>query len=169
MASSSSTGASVLDAHCFRTLFNQHLYEEAAHNKKIIPEVGFNLNEDQYPKIKEQITRRGWRRLARPRHEIAKAMIQEFYANAARSEEEMEGLDEQPYKSYLRGKEIDFSPDNIRRVMRFKETTLGAKNNYDNRQTYDQQLDQVLADLCIPGAVWKMGRGRDPKPIKLRR
>ncbi|MED6176612.1 hypothetical protein PIB30_089894 [Stylosanthes scabra] len=58
-------------------LFNQHLYEEAAHKKKIIPEVGFNLIEDQYPEIKEQITRRGWRRLASPRHKIAKAMIQE--------------------------------------------------------------------------------------------
>ncbi|MED6151533.1 hypothetical protein PIB30_083440 [Stylosanthes scabra] len=132
MASSSSTGASVLDAHCFRTLFNQHLYEEA---------------EDQYPEIKEWITRRGWRRLAIPRHEIAKAMIQEFYANAARTEEEMEGLDEHPYKSYMRGKEIDFSLANISRVMRFKETTPGAENNYNNRQTYDQQLDQVLADL----------------------
>ncbi|MED6224483.1 hypothetical protein PIB30_084540 [Stylosanthes scabra] len=99
MASSSSTGDSVLDAHCFRTLFNQHLYEEAAYKKKFIPEVRFNLNEDQYPKIKEQITRRGWRRLASPRHEIAKAMIQEFYANATRTEEEMEGIDEHPYKS----------------------------------------------------------------------
>ncbi|MED6136145.1 hypothetical protein PIB30_053378, partial [Stylosanthes scabra] len=81
----------------------------------------------------------------------------------------MEGLDEHPYKSYVRGKEIDFSPANIRRVMRFKEATPGAENNYDNRQSYDQQLDQVLRDLCIPGATWKMGKGRDPKPIQLRR
>ncbi|MED6165036.1 hypothetical protein PIB30_095880 [Stylosanthes scabra] len=96
-------------------------------------------------------------------------MIQEFYANAAWSEEEMEGLDEHPYKSYVRGKEIDFSPANIRRVMRFKEATPAAENNYDNRQSVDQQLDQVLRDLCILGATWKMGKGRDPKPIQLRR
>ncbi|MED6109488.1 hypothetical protein PIB30_034083 [Stylosanthes scabra] len=153
MASSSSTGASVFDAHYFRTLFNQQLYEETAQKKKVIPE----------------ITRRGWRRLANPRQEIAKAMIQEFYANAAFSEEEMEGLDEHPYKSYVRGKEIDFSPANIRRVMRFKEAKQRAENNYDNRQSHDQQLDQVLRDLCIPGATWKMGKGRDPKPIQLRR
>ncbi|MED6198324.1 hypothetical protein PIB30_065236 [Stylosanthes scabra] len=81
----------------------------------------------------------------------------------------MEGLDEHPYKSYVRGKEIDFSPTNIRRVMRFKEATPGAKNNYDNRQSYGQQLDQVLRDLYILGATWKMGKGRDPKPIQLRR
>ncbi|MED6198583.1 hypothetical protein PIB30_067770 [Stylosanthes scabra] len=157
MASSSSIGANVLDAHCFRTLFNQHLYEENAQKKKVIPEVRFNLNADQYPEIKERITKRGWRRLASPRQEIAKSMIQEFYANAARSEEEMEGLDEHPYKSYVRGKEIDFSPTNIRKVMRFKEATPGAENNYDNKQSYDQQLDQVLRDLCIPRETWKMG------------
>ncbi|MED6165445.1 hypothetical protein PIB30_099615 [Stylosanthes scabra] len=96
-------------------------------------------------------------------------MIQEFYANAEWSEEEMEGLDEHPYKSYVRGKEIDFSPANIRRVMRFKEATPRAENNYDNWQSVDQQLDEVLRDLCIPGATWKMGKGRDPKPIQLRR
>ncbi|MED6213369.1 hypothetical protein PIB30_092469 [Stylosanthes scabra] len=124
MASSSSTGANVLDAHCFRTLFNQYLYEETAQKKKVIPEVGFNLNADQYPEIKDQITKRGWRRLASPRQEIAKAIIQEFCANAARTEEEIEGLDENP-------------------------TSL--------TQGYDQQLDQVLTDLCIPGATWKMG------------
>ncbi|MED6199773.1 hypothetical protein PIB30_079033 [Stylosanthes scabra] len=90
-----------------------------------------------YPEIKEQITRRGWKRLASPRQEIAKSMIQEFYANAARSEEEMEGLDEHPYKSYVRGKEINFSPDNIRRVIRFRQATPGAENNYDNRQSHD--------------------------------
>ncbi|MED6177411.1 hypothetical protein PIB30_097856 [Stylosanthes scabra] len=96
-------------------------------------------------------------------------MIQEFYANEARSEEDMEGLDEQPYKSYVRGKEIDFSHDNIRRVMRFREATPGAEKNYDNMQSHDQQLDQVLRDLCIPGATWKMGKGRHPKPIQLRK
>ncbi|MED6206520.1 hypothetical protein PIB30_027612 [Stylosanthes scabra] len=96
-------------------------------------------------------------------------MIREFYANAARSEEEMEGLERHPYTSYVRGVVIDFSPANIRRVMRFKEDTPGAVNNYDNRQTNDQQLDAVLRDLYIPGATWKMGTGRNPKPIQLRR
>ncbi|MED6138827.1 hypothetical protein PIB30_078148 [Stylosanthes scabra] len=169
MASSSSTGASVLDAHYYRTPFNQQLYEETTHKKKVIPKVGFNLNDDQYPEIRERIAKRGWRRLASPRQEIAKSMIQELYMNAAWSEEEMEGLDELPYKSYVRGKEIDFPPANIRRVMRFRKATPGTKNNYDNRQSHDQQLDQVLRDLCIPGATWKMGKGRDPKPIQLRR
>ncbi|MED6135715.1 hypothetical protein PIB30_049243 [Stylosanthes scabra] len=106
-----------LDAHCFRTLFNQRLYEETVCRKKIIPEVGFNIREGLYPELREKILKRGWRRLASPRSEVAKAMIREFYANVARTEEQVAGLDQYPYTSYVRGVEIDFSPENIRKCL----------------------------------------------------
>ncbi|MED6151843.1 hypothetical protein PIB30_086244 [Stylosanthes scabra] len=109
MASSSSSGANSFDNHRFRTLFNQRLYEETVCKKEIIAEVGFDLNEDEYPEMRE------------------------FFANAARSEDEMDGQQLHAYTSHVRGVEIDFSPATIRRVMRFKEDTLGAENNYDYR------------------------------------
>ncbi|MED6198430.1 hypothetical protein PIB30_066207 [Stylosanthes scabra] len=168
MASSSSSGGNTFDNHRFRTLFNQKLYEETVCHKEIIAEVRFDLNEDEYPEMRHQIALRGWRRLASPR-EVAKAMIREFFANAARSEDEMDGQDMHPYTSHVRGVEIDFSPATIRRVMRFKEDTPGAENNYDYRHKYDPQLDAVIRDLCIEGATWKMSKGRDPRPIQLRR
>ncbi|MED6165209.1 hypothetical protein PIB30_097416 [Stylosanthes scabra] len=34
---------------------------------------------------------------------------------------------------------------------------------------HDQQLDQVLADLCIPGATWKLSTCQLRVPIQLRR
>ncbi|MED6195406.1 hypothetical protein PIB30_037602 [Stylosanthes scabra] len=71
----------ILDSHCFLTLFNQRLFDEIVSRKKIIPEVGFNIIEGLYPEVREQILKRGWRRLASPRSEVAKAMIREFYAN----------------------------------------------------------------------------------------
>ncbi|MED6128793.1 hypothetical protein PIB30_101376 [Stylosanthes scabra] len=37
------------------------------------------------------------------------------------------------------------------------------------RKEYDQQLDQVLANLCIPGATWKLSIGQLRVPIQLRR
>ncbi|MED6189433.1 hypothetical protein PIB30_095972 [Stylosanthes scabra] len=86
MASSSST-FNVLDEHCYRTMFNQNLYEEL-------------------------------RRLASPRTKVSKWMIHEFYANAVQSDEEMGEGDQHPYKSYVRGVEVDFSPQNIKRVLR---------------------------------------------------
>ncbi|MED6152579.1 hypothetical protein PIB30_093358 [Stylosanthes scabra] len=114
MASSSST-VSVFDAHRFRTAHNEQLFESYARRRKVIPEVGFNLENDEYPEVMEQIA-------------LREAAAQE----------------EQPYKSFVRGKEIDFSPNNIR-------------------------LDEVLADLCIAGASWKLSSSQPPVPIQLRR
>ncbi|MED6152829.1 hypothetical protein PIB30_095784 [Stylosanthes scabra] len=88
MASSSST-SNMLDELCFRIMFNQNLHEELVSKKKITPEVTFNLEEDKYPSIKEHIALRGWRRLASPRTKVTKWMIQQFYANAVQSDEEM--------------------------------------------------------------------------------
>ncbi|MED6188701.1 hypothetical protein PIB30_088384 [Stylosanthes scabra] len=81
----------------------------------------------------------------------------------------MAGLEQHPYTSYVRGKTIDFSPENIRKVMRFKEETRGAQYNYHQRRPTEEELDLILRELCEDGATWKMGKGKDPKPIQLRR
>ncbi|MED6199323.1 hypothetical protein PIB30_074891 [Stylosanthes scabra] len=168
MASSSST-VSVFDAHHFRTAHNEQLFESYAKRRKVILEVGFNLEDDEYPEIMEQIVLRGWRRLAAPRMDISKLLVQEFYANAAVSDEEAAAQEELPYKSFVRGKEIDFSPNNIRRVMRFKRETAGALIDFKTYQALNQRLDEVLAHLCIPGATWKLSSSQPPVPIQLRR
>ncbi|MED6198437.1 hypothetical protein PIB30_066281 [Stylosanthes scabra] len=168
MASSSST-ANMVDEHCFRALFNQNLFEEIVRRKKVTPEVSFDLKDEAYPAIREHIALRGWRTLASPRTKISKLLIQEFYANAVQTDEEMEQAEQHPYKSYVRGVEVDFSPENIRRVLRFKEQTLEAEKDYATRQRTDQRLDEVLTDLCIPGATWRLSSGRPAQPIQLRR
>ncbi|MED6139530.1 hypothetical protein PIB30_084654 [Stylosanthes scabra] len=144
MASSSST-FNMLDEHLFRTMFNQNLYEELVSRKKITPKVTFDLEDDEYPSIKEQIALR------------------------VQSEEEMEQADQHPYKSYVRGVEVDFSLENIRRVLRFKEQTPGAETDYTTRLNSDQRLDEVLQDLYIPGATWKLSSGQPAQPMQLRR
>ncbi|MED6172964.1 hypothetical protein PIB30_054865 [Stylosanthes scabra] len=96
----------------------------------------------------EQILLRGWRRLVAPMTGVSKLLVQEFYANAAVSDEEVTNEDQLPYKSFVRGIKVDLSPENIRRVMR---------------------LDEVLADLCILGATWKLSSGQPAVPIQLRR
>ncbi|MED6128513.1 hypothetical protein PIB30_098652 [Stylosanthes scabra] len=45
----------------------------------------------------------------------------------------------------------------------------GAATDFETRKEHDQQLDQVLADLCIPGATWKLSTGQLRVPIQLRR
>ncbi|MED6110220.1 hypothetical protein PIB30_040945 [Stylosanthes scabra] len=151
---SSSAPVSVFDEHRFRKAHNQQLFKSYAKKRKVIPEADFNLNEDEYPQIMEQIALRGWIRLAAPRTSISKLLVQEFYANAAVSdEEEAAGRDELPYKSFVRGKDVNFSPSNIRRVMRFKREIADAKTDYNTRKAIDQRLDEVLRDLCVPGAT----------------
>ncbi|MED6200756.1 hypothetical protein PIB30_088353 [Stylosanthes scabra] len=144
MALLSST-VSVFDAHRFRMAHNEQLFDSYAWRRKVIPEVGFNLEDDEYPKIMEQIALRCWRRLAAPRTDISKLLVQEFYANAVVSDEEAVAQEELPYKSFVRGKEIDFSPTNIRRVMRFKRKTASALTDYKTCQALNQRLDEPLA------------------------
>ncbi|MED6201174.1 hypothetical protein PIB30_092326, partial [Stylosanthes scabra] len=169
LMASSSVSVSFFDEHRFRKEFNQKLFELHARRRKVIPEVGFNLNEGKYPQIMEQIMLRGWRRLAAPQTSVSKLLVQEFYAIAAISDEEAAEQDELPYKSFVRGVQVDFTPSNIRRVMRFKEETTGAKMDYKTHQAMDQRLDEVLADLCIPEATWKLSSSQPAVPIQLRR
>ncbi|MED6114985.1 hypothetical protein PIB30_085793, partial [Stylosanthes scabra] len=151
LMASSSAPVSVFDEHRFRKEFNQELFESYERRRKVISEVGFNLYADEYPQIMEQILLRGWRRLVAPQTSVSMLLVQEFYANAAISDEEAAKQEELPYKSFVRGVKVDFSPSNIRRVVRFKREVAGAQIDYKTRQAIDQRLDEVLADLCIPG------------------
>ncbi|MED6165053.1 hypothetical protein PIB30_096007 [Stylosanthes scabra] len=165
---SSSAPLNVFDEHRFWKEFNQQLFESHAKRRKVILEVGFNLDEGEYPQIMEQILLRGWRRLAAPMTGVSKLLVQEFYANATVSDEEVVNEDQLPYKSFVRGIKVDFSLENIRRVMRFKSSTAGAETDYKTCQASDQRLDEVLADLCIPGVTWKQSSGQPAVPIQLR-
>ncbi|MED6226469.1 hypothetical protein PIB30_104089, partial [Stylosanthes scabra] len=53
--------------------------------------------------------------------------------------------------------------------MRFKDNTPGVETDYNTRLHSNQMLDEVLRDLCILGARWKLGSGQPPQPIQLRR
>ncbi|MED6176926.1 hypothetical protein PIB30_092994 [Stylosanthes scabra] len=167
MASSSSV--SVFDNHCFKTAFNEELYNTILKNKKVIAERCIDLDEDEYPEVREQITLRGWRRLSAPKQEISIDLIHEFYANAVVTEEEMEEPGGHTFTSFVRGVPVDFSPGNIRTVMRFRTQVQGAATDFETRKEHDQQLDQVIADLCMPGETWKLNTGQMRMPIQLRR
>ncbi|MED6116299.1 hypothetical protein PIB30_098994 [Stylosanthes scabra] len=73
------------------------------------------------------------------------------------------------FRSYVRGNVVDFSPENLRNIMRFRAHVQGAATDFETRKEHDQQLDQVLADLCISGATWKLSTGQLRVSIQLRR
>ncbi|MED6187618.1 hypothetical protein PIB30_078109 [Stylosanthes scabra] len=83
------------------------------------------------------IALRGWRRLLAPKQEISIDLIHEFYANAIITEEEMEEHGGHIYRSFVRGVPIDFSPENIRTVMRFRAQVQGATTDFETRKEHD--------------------------------
>ncbi|MED6160165.1 hypothetical protein PIB30_048777 [Stylosanthes scabra] len=86
-----------------------------------------------------------------------------------RTEEELASGEEYPYTSFVRGKEVDFSAVKIREVLRIKHMTLGAETDFKTRQYEDQRLDEVIREICLTGAQWKMSSSQPPHPIQLRR
>ncbi|MED6175549.1 hypothetical protein PIB30_079438 [Stylosanthes scabra] len=123
------------------------MFEEFVMSKDIISEKSFELRDEEYPEIRNQITLRGWKRLASPRTNVKVLMIKEFFANAARTQEEMDEAEQHPLKSFVRGVEVDFSPAHIRRVMKFKDNIAGSETDYNTRQDSNQMLEEVLRDL----------------------
>ncbi|MED6138848.1 hypothetical protein PIB30_078311 [Stylosanthes scabra] len=148
---------------------HQEIYQKYIHKKGVTPEKSVELQEGQYPEVGEQIRLRGWRRLSKPRTKISKDLVLEFYTNVVRTEEELASGEDYPYTSFVRGTEVDFSVAKIREVLRIKHMTLGAETDFKTRQYEDQRLDEVIRDICMPGAQWKMSSSQPLHLIQLRR
>ncbi|MED6140677.1 hypothetical protein PIB30_095647 [Stylosanthes scabra] len=147
MASPSSV--SVFDNHRFKTAFNEELYNTIVKNKKVIAECCIDLDEDEYPEVKEQISLRGWRRLSAPKQEISIDLIHEFYANTVVTEEEMKEAGGHTFRSFVRGVPVDFSPGNIQTVMRFRTQVQGAATDFETREEHDQSEILVIRAILI--------------------
>ncbi|MED6140427.1 hypothetical protein PIB30_093140 [Stylosanthes scabra] len=157
------------DQHLFRAPHHQEIYQKYIHKKGVTPEKSFELQEGQYPEVGEQIQLRGWRRLSNPRTKISKDLVLEFYTKAIRTEEELTSGEDYPYTSFVRGTEVDFSAVKIKEVLRIRHMTLGAETDFKTRQYEDQRLDEVIRDIYMPGAQWKMSSSKPPYPFQLRR
>ncbi|MED6165115.1 hypothetical protein PIB30_096552 [Stylosanthes scabra] len=112
--------------------------------------------EGEYPEVGEQIQLRGWRILSKPKTKSSKDLVLEFYTNVVRTEEELASGEDYPYTSFVRGIEVDFSAAKIEEVLRIRHMTLGAETDFKTRQYEDQRLDEMIRDICMPGAQWKM-------------
>ncbi|MED6223907.1 hypothetical protein PIB30_078688 [Stylosanthes scabra] len=139
----SSSSSYYHNEHLFRAPHHQEIYQKYIHRKGVTPEKSFELQEGQYPDVGEQIRLRGCGRLSKPRTKIRRDLVLEFYTNAVRTEEELASGEDYPYTSFVRGKET--------------------------RQYEDQRLDEVIREICMPGAQWKMSSSQPPYPIQLRR
>ncbi|MED6128850.1 hypothetical protein PIB30_102055 [Stylosanthes scabra] len=93
-------------------------------------------------------------------------MVKEFYANAW--EPDKARRKQRTYTSMVRGTEISFAPNNIKRVLKLRKDPIANAPSYHERKANeDFRLDHILYDMCEEGAEWV--RHRDGRPHYLRR
>ncbi|MED6176952.1 hypothetical protein PIB30_093183 [Stylosanthes scabra] len=151
------------DAHRFKSPFHEHFFNSNIASKPIIPDTRFNLEEDQYPQIRQQIKLHGWKRLNKPKKRISQTIIREFYANARIDPNNEVGP---RFHTFVRGMLVNFSMDRIKTIMKF-EGPLNSETSYRARMAEgNEDLDAVTRDICIEGAVWSLGARNNPLYLK---
>ncbi|QHO34775.1 uncharacterized protein DS421_9g269870 [Arachis hypogaea] len=137
------------DANKFRSQFHEARYHRLMKTKHIIHEMGFNLKEGEYP-IMRQITKdRRWELLCVPFINISAVMIREFYANAMKESE-----NSPPYKSFVRGVEVDFNPATVMRVMQLRKITY-EELSFERKMQGQNDPDEILQGICLEGSDWE--------------
>ncbi|KAL4275430.1 hypothetical protein AHAS_Ahas20G0106400 [Arachis hypogaea] len=148
------------DEERFKSHFHQLQFTGWMIKKEAVPEAIFKLEND-FPAMSEEIHKRRWEVLCDPPTWVSLRMVQKFYANAVRENE-----DDQPFKSYVRGVEVDFSPKSIRKALKIKPRAF-EQASYEERLHHDPQLEDVASDICMIGTDWK--RNSKGRPRQLRR
>ncbi|MED6152521.1 hypothetical protein PIB30_092899, partial [Stylosanthes scabra] len=111
------------------------------------------IDMDELSLISEKINQRKWQKLIDPPQVVGYTMMREFYANAW----VMESEKHLPltYTSFIRGKDISFSPEAIHKVLKLRNSPSNNVASYhDKKNANDLRPDDILRDLYILGARW---------------
>ncbi|MED6112235.1 hypothetical protein PIB30_059814 [Stylosanthes scabra] len=135
----------------FKTLFHEAHFKGKLFARKVLPEVAIDYNDDILSPCAIQIKMRKW---------------EKFYANAW----EPDKAKRKPYTytTMVQGKDINFAPKDIKRVLKLRKDPLPNAASYHERKTNkDYRLEEVQECLCLEGREWV--RHRDGRPHYLKR
>ncbi|MED6162783.1 hypothetical protein PIB30_073808 [Stylosanthes scabra] len=150
----------------FKTPYHEAHFNSKLSARKILPELIIQVDENILDPCAFQIEKRKWERFTNPIQAVGQNMVREFYANAW--EPEKEKRKPYTYTTMVRGKEISFAPNNIKRVLKLRKDALPDAASYEERvANKDYRLDHVQEDQCIEGGEWV--RHKDGRPHYLRR
>ncbi|MED6132117.1 hypothetical protein PIB30_016330 [Stylosanthes scabra] len=150
----------------FKTPYHEAHFNSKLFARKILPELKIQVDESILDPCAFQIEKRKWERFTDPIQAVGQNMVREFYANAW--EPEKEKRKPYTYTTMVRGKEISFAPNNIKRVLKLRKDPLPDAASYEERvANKDYRVDHVQEDLCIEGGEWV--RHKDGRPHYLRR
>ncbi|MED6133904.1 hypothetical protein PIB30_032585 [Stylosanthes scabra] len=150
----------------FKTPYHEVHFNSKLSARKILLELIIKVDENILDPCAFQIEKRKWERLTNPIQAVGQNMVREFYANAW--EPEKEKRKPYTYTTMVRGKEISFAPQDIKKVLRLRKDPLPNAASYEERvANKDYRLDHVQEDLCIEGGEWVPHK--DGRPHYLRR
>ncbi|MED6172241.1 hypothetical protein PIB30_048227 [Stylosanthes scabra] len=150
----------------FKTPYHEAHFNSKLSARKILPELIIQNDGTILDPCAFQIKKRKWEKFTNPIQAVGQNMVREFYANAW--EPEKEKRKPYTYTTMVRGKEISFAPNNIKRVLRLRKDPLPNAASYEERvANKDYRLDHVQEDLCIEGGEWVCHK--DGRPHYLRR
>ncbi|MED6125796.1 hypothetical protein PIB30_072034 [Stylosanthes scabra] len=150
----------------FKTPYHEAHFNSKLSARKILPELIIQNDGTILDPCAFQIEKRKWERFTNLIQAVGQNMVREFYANAW--EPEKEKMKPYTYTTMVRGKEISFAPQDIKRVLRLRKEPLPNAASYEERvANKDYRLDHVQEDLCIEGGEWV--RHKDGRPHYLRR
>ncbi|QHO23286.1 uncharacterized protein DS421_12g362280 [Arachis hypogaea] len=129
--------------------------------KGILPEIPFQFPDDECLEIRAKIRKRKWEALTSPITRINASIIWEFYANMAR----LDTTIAPPFKSYVRGMEVDFSPKIIMKVLGLRAAHFDEPG-YQERINGDPDYDEIAGDICVINTDWERDNHRRHKHLK---
>ncbi|MED6158861.1 hypothetical protein PIB30_036941 [Stylosanthes scabra] len=148
----------------FKTPYHEAHYKKFFIARDVLTESRIEYEEESLNPMKVQIITRKWEKLARPIQGVGFNMIREFYANAWRLEEEKN--QSKTYMTMVRGVDISFAPDAIRKALKTREKPLPNVASYHDRKNENLRLAEVQEYLCEEGGDWVRHANERPHYLK---
>ncbi|MED6203948.1 hypothetical protein PIB30_004534 [Stylosanthes scabra] len=150
----------------FKTPYHEAHYKGKLSVRKVLPELIIQVNDEILSPCAVQIKMRKWEKLTNPIQAVGHNMVKEFYANAW--EPDKDKRKPYTYSTMVRGKDINFAPSDIKRVLKLRNDPLPNVGSYHERKANkDYRLEEVQECLCLEGGEWV--RHRDGRPHYLKR
>ncbi|MED6138627.1 hypothetical protein PIB30_076138 [Stylosanthes scabra] len=149
----------------FKTHFHEAHFKGKLSARKVLPELIIQVNDEILSPCAMQIKMRKWEKFTNLIQVVGHNMVKEFYANAW--EPDKDKRKSYTYTTTVRGKDINFAPSDIKRVLKLRKDQLPNVGSYHERKANrDYRLEEVQECLCLEGGEWVYHKDGRPHYLK---
>ncbi|MED6134684.1 hypothetical protein PIB30_039329 [Stylosanthes scabra] len=150
----------------FKSNFHEAHFKGKLSARKVLPKLIIEVNDEILSPCAMQIKMRKWEKFTNPIQAVGHNMVKEFYTNAW--EPDKDKRKPYTYTTMVRGKDINFAPNDIKRVLKLRKDPLpNVGSYYERKANKDFRLEEVQECLCLEGE--ELVRHRDGRPHYLKR